>query len=356
MLFLAIALITTFFLNACNASDPEGLFGSDPVKETVPSMPNPLPDGSDAVSYGNRQMISYNTNFILHGNAVYFFRMDRTDCSLCIYDLETGEVSSICQDASCDHSDEDCVGTWAHENLESYGGYLYAQKYDSFDNIQSSHLVRLENGFFTDVMEGSIATFQHGNGGLYLVTADHSLAVVEDGNIRILLDEYTEERSVIIGQYLYSGLGKGFCRVDLNAEKPELEVLLPGINGKTDGHHYYFRNAEDKKFYRCDMDGANRELVCDLNVLPSHFNFDGDYLYCCTMDDEQTLYRIPKDTDTEAQEIAQFPHPMFGVYTLPDRELLFVITTENTETGTRYGYYVMNSDGSDLHKLELPEA
>lgn len=318
-----------------------------PAVQSVVSDPN--------YQYGNMQKNHPSGNYILHDGNVLFSTWDERR-GLFSYSLETGKVSYFCKDATCMHNTSKCVSRGIASNLEAYGGELYAMSDDVEIKI-------LKDDSFETYLDGSVSTFWHGNGKLYVVTADHSLLVYENSSKKpkTVLGEYTGFWNVVFGSYLYGCTGESVIRVDLSAEDPQIEtVIQEGVmhSSIVDGHHIYYMNASDNNYlYRCDLDGNNVVCLLEKSVLAASMNFDNEYLYFrlytnAELDGEDStdVYRMNKADPSQTELIAQFPEPIFQIFTVPSENLLFVTTRDNVERQV----YTMSNDGSNLQKLEIP--
>lgn len=356
-IILFFVMCLCLILCACTpAADPENLFASEETTEaqdrTVPTIPSME---KDYYQYGNMQVGIPAGNFMRYGDAVLFWWITDGQIISYSYDIASGKLSYLCKDAACDHMD--CISAQVYGAMEQYQGTIYAE-------TKSNHIAALNGNQFERVLSGAVNDFVHGNGNLYVMTADNSLLAYENGSNtpRVLLDEYTQFRNVVFGKYLYSGFGQNVCRVDLTAEEPELEVLVANAFGKFDGEYIYY--DIEYKLYRCDMDGNNPEQLTADSIHPGSLNFDDAYLYFRMMQnpdggsagDCQSLYRMSKADPTEVKKIAEFPETecIQAVYTIPGQDLLFVECTHSEET-ERYDLYVMHTDGSDLVQVEFPD-
>ena len=155
----------------------------------------------------------------------------------------------------------------------------------------------------------------------------------------------------------------GNCiRIDLTAENFVEEKLLSGVAPMVDENCIYYWDRTSHLLYRCDLDGRNRERF--LNEPIGYNNFDDEYFYYKIYSDIRydpqhpdnfDIYRTPKDDPTKVEKIATLPETIGGIYTVPGTGKIFV---ENylRDSSVKPVIYVMNTDGSDLKKLELPEA
>lgn len=305
--------------------------------------------------YGNMQKNQPSGNYILHEGDVLFSTWDERR-GLFSYSLETGKVSHFCKDATCMHNTSKCVSRGVESNLEAYGGEFYAMS----DDVE----IKIRKGdSFETYLDGSVSTFWHANSNLYVETADRSLLVYENGSKKpkTVLEEYTGFWNVIFGSYLYGSTGESVIRVDLSADAPQIEtVLQEGVmhSSIVDGHHIYYMNASDNNYlYRCDLDGSNVVCLLEKSVLAASMNFDNEYLYFrlytnAELDgvDSTDVYRMNKADPSQIELIAQFPEPIFQIFTVPSENLLFVTTRDNVERQV----YTISTDGSNLQKLEIP--
>lgn len=190
------------------------------------------------------------------------------------------------------------------------------------------------------------------------------MVVFEEGQDkpRLLVEEFPCFWEVIFGQYLYATDGNSVLRVDLSAEEPSVEVLIPNAVGITDGQHFYYADLKNYFLYRCDMDGSNSELLLEQPVLPASWNFDDEYFYYRLYTDYQLddgpdtydIYRFPKSDPAKIEKLATLPVPAYQVFTVPGTDKLFV-NTRVRSNGEDDDIYVMNTDGSSITRLEIPE-
>lgn len=350
-----------FLLGACGAEDPEDLFGSAEgsdekssqggegvLEESVEGNGQAVLAAEAGYQYGNMQKNVPPGDYMRYEDEIVFHKVCDGQILLFTYDMETGEVSTFSKDAT------DIRSITTYGNLEVYDGELYMQSV-------SNKITKLADGEAERVVDGNVNGFWHANGDLYAVTKDSSLIMFEEGSTeaKTLIDEYSSYWNVIFGQYLYGQSSNGLTRVDLSAEELKEETLLEHVTGIIDGEHiYYADEADDFRFYRCDMDGSNPVLLLDNPVLPASMNFDDTYFYfrlftdlnvsegedCCD------VYRFPKEDPAQIKKIATLPVPVFNIYTVPGYDKIFVTTmTDGFQT------YVMGLDGSDPTPLALPD-
>ena len=366
-------LIFCLMLAACTATDPNNLFettAGDPAdtttsaiattESTEPSEESKASefDGSvmfeEGYQYGNMQK-SPRGKFLRFGNEVLFQYITNGKDRLYSYDLATGEVGSYCKDATCRHNA--CVASRLLGNLEVYKGEIYTL---TFERIP----VRIDDMERIPLTKAQVSSFWHYNDQLYARTGDSSLVVFEEGQDkpRLLVEEFPCFWEVIFGQYLYATDGNSVLRVDLSAEEPSVEVLIPNAVGITDGQHFYYADLKNYFLYRCDMDGSNSELLLEQPVLPASWNFDDEYFYYRLYTDYQLddgpdtydIYRFPKSDPAKIEKLATLPVPAYQVFTVPGTDKLFV-NTRVRSNGEDDDIYVMNTDGSSITRLEIPE-
>ena len=342
-------------LAACApAGDPEQLFGS-PAPTAQGQGDGAGPDaaalpGSGAepgYPYGNMQKNAPSGNFMPYQGQIVFLSNDLAYT----YDPATGAVSLLCRDATCSHLL--CVAGTPWTNLESYDGTLYAM-------VRGWYITALKNGSFETISDGAVYSFWHANGLLYARTQDSSLVVFEPGSDtpRILIDEYTAIWNVVFGNYLYGSTGQGAIRIDLTADEPKAEIIVPGdVTPLVDGEHIYYV-AGDGCFYRCELDGSAPLLLCEQNVLPASWNYDEDYLYFRFYDDSffegedtlgHTIYRMSKSDPGHIEPLAEFPDTVYQIYLVPGCDQLFV-TRHATD-----GIYLVEKQSGEVTELDLPE-
>ena len=384
---ILIFIVFCLALSACDASDPENLFGAGIVQSPETEQEEitaPLPETEQEeistppvaaeegyYQYGNMQIDLPSGNYILYEGSVLFTRFSDGRSLLYTYDMDTEEVSLVCKDATCSHRRADCPSNQVWGNLEQYGGRLYAEIRDRSGGIGAGlvrQVAEWKNGRFEQIIDGSAAAFWHVNGNLYVETADQSLLVYENGSDtpRTLLDEYAERKNVVFGQYLYSSYGQGICRVDLLAADPQVEVLVEdAFTAMVDGEYIYYPNLEDI-LYRCDLDGGNQIPLTDRPIYPGAINFDDDYFYFRYQNVEDPygeeagdLYRFDKDDPSQIEKIAELPEAIHRIFTVPGHDLLFIemYGQETDEHGNTLegAVYTVSSDGSGVTRLDIPE-
>ena len=383
-----IFIIFCLALSACGASDPEDLFGAgapqspEPEQADTAAPPSEMEQENTAAppiaveegyyQYGNMQIDLPSGNYILYEGSVLFNRISDGQRLLYTYDMDTGEVSLVCKDATCSHRRADCPSNRVWGNLEQYDGRFYAEIEDHSGGIGAGLVRRVaewKNGRFEQIIDGSVEAFWHANGNLYVETADQSLLVYENGSDtpRTLLDEYAERKNVVFGQYLYSSYGQGICRVDLLAETPQVEVLVEDAStAMVDGEYIYYPNMQDI-LYRCDLDGGNQIPLTNRPIYPGAINFDDDYVYFRYQnvgapygEEAGDLYRFGKDDPSQIEKIAEFPEAIHRIFTVPGHNLLFIemYGQELDEHGNTMegSVYTVEADGSGAIHLDIPES
>ncbi len=372
---LTFLLAILLLLTACQASDPDNLFGTttppssapDSVPETtVPMEVGVLGEAGNAYAYSTMQGTR---DFAYDGTQVLFIMVVPTEFSsgearLCTYDLSTGEVSFFCRDATCLHKEPSCPSVDILGNLEWYEGKLYATAYNfsakvlQGDRFEKLHLRHLWNFF-------------HANGDLFVKTADGALLRYPggDGDAQVVIEEFTGMNEVVFGEYLYfmDMVGDQLCRFHLNQEDAAIEPLLSNVFCKIDGEHIYYSDMSTWHLYRCDMDGKNPELLLDIPVNVNRSGFDDTYFYYLLYTDfldyphpsgEKLIevWRFPKDDPSQKERIAELPCTDGNVEIVPGYERIFVAcrAREIEESLGKNYLYTMLPDGSDLRLHPLP--
>ncbi len=374
VLLLGIVLCICFGMLACTATDPDNLFetpqgstGSTAPSgtESTQTEPEEFITYTGTYPYGNMQKNIPPGDFVLFGNEVVFSQVQNGKNLLYCYDLNMEAVRLYCEDATCDH--KTCAAADLQSNLEVYNGDLYGIK--KIEELIDSRvhifcLPVVANGNTAEVITSSyVNSFIHHEDKMYIRTADASLVVLEDGQKepRMILEEYNGTSQVIFGNYLYAATFGAFVRVDLTAEKPQEEVLIPDGSGMTDGQHIYYVDEKTGQLYRCDMDGSNAQLLVEQPVLLTSINFDDEYFYYRLYTDRKLngtadscdIYRFPKNDPTQIEKIVTLPVSAYQVFTVPGTGKIFVTT--HAPQGESRPLYVMNTDGSDMKLLEIPE-
>lgn len=371
---LAVLLCTCVLLGACSGvpNDTQGteaatLATQEPVKqpdtteppvqsekEFVKAVYEELPVEDSYYLYGNMQKINADDNFVLYGDKV-LFPGGKKPRGLYSYDLNTGKLELYCETPGCSHDTTECrLLRLPRSNLEYYDGKVYSHHHFSTVKV-------LEDGEWKSLGIYADEAW-HAYGDLFTI-AGRNLKVYEDGagEPRTILRDYQYLANVVFGRYLYSHSCAGLVRVDLLANNPVKEVVMETVFCMVEGDHiYYIDDAEETStyyLYRCDMDGKNSELLLDKPVLPASLNFDDEYLYFRLFTDQKIdgteegkdIYRMSKADPSQVEKIATLDQTAYMTFTVPGRDVLFVNTYPYGS-----GVYVMDSDGSNLRKLEMP--
>lgn len=383
-LLLAVCLCT---LAGCHASDAENRFHlSEPPEaeasgiteaqnttetteaETLPLTPaygESQLDTDPTYNYGNMQVDIPAGNYVPYDGSVLFQATWGGKVHMYIYNLDTGELSLPCKDATCDHLSMECPLGGAWGNLEACQGEVYAMNMSS-----SGTLLKLKNWKWERALAGGVSLFCHRGENLYVRTADGSLVAYENGSTkpRMLVEEFPYSGCVVIGNYLYAHeytFGQ-VVRVDLTSKQPELEVVLENAFGYVDGTYIYYDNfADDHTLYRCDINGENPEKITDRTTMA--VNFDNEYVYFRYVEndtiigeDGHDLYRFPKDDPSKIEKIATLPEYIYRIYTVPGANLLFVDVCpvddwDDWDQEKPSTIYVMNRDGRNPRLLSFPD-
>lgn len=361
VLTLLLVLCVCAGFAACAATDPNNLFEATTAGATVSTssetVPLEEPQASDEYyQYGNMHKGRSSGNFMLLGNEVIFRYIDGGRYKLYTYSLEDGMVFPYCKDATCTHRGSCSYGTLGGA-VEVYKGRIYSRN----TNLQPVELTETGQQILAPKVTG--AAFHHSD-DLYVVTRDSSLVVFEDGSdeYRVILDEYIGFWNVIFGKYLYANDGVNIIRIDLSAAQAKEEVIVADAVGFIDGLHIYYVDQKTNHLYRCNMDGSEPRLLVEHPVLPASLNFDDEYFYYRLFDgmpvDQgegcRDIYRILKTDPSKIDKIATLPDPAYTVYTVPGTGKIFV-TSCVLSNGEDEDIYVMNTDGSGLVRLEIPE-
>lgn len=370
LLFVCLVLCLCIGLIACDAKDPNNLFettAGDPADTTASATASTEPNTQSGINeldssvtfergyqYGNMQKNIPSGDYMLWGNEVLFQVCSNGRFIMYSYELTTGEVAPLCKDATCRH--RDCVAGGVFSNTEVYKGKVYSRS-------KNYQIIELKGDEQELVNKAAVSTFLHHDDKLYIRTMDNSFVVLEeDGEMRELIEEFTGYWNVIFGQYMYATGSNSVLRYDLTAEKPEMEILVTNAGGITDGQHIYYTDYDTCYLYRCDMDGSNVQCLLDQPVLLASMNFDDEYFYYRLFTDYQLddgpdtydIYRFPKSDPGKVEKLATLPVPAYQVFTVPGTGKLFV-HTRTRSNGENPDIYVMNTDGSDVTRLEIPE-
>lgn len=419
IVFAGLLIFLCITMTACTATDPDNLFEIE-LGNTIASTPENPSDTTASVPEDTRSYaedIMYYTgkyqygnmqnggDFMLFGNEVVFsnFVVSNTGYQnfdrVYSYDLIRNEVRSFCKDATCTH--KKCANSPSHGlMMEVYKGKLYG--------INEDDSVIEVNANGTKIVTDAPVFFEffHHDDKLYARTSDSALVVFEAGKKepQVVVEEYTGRNAVVFDDYLYADGEMSFIRVNLTAEEPKAEEIVPNAMGITDGKHIYYVDMKTMYLYRCDMDGSNAQLLAEKPVLRASMNFDDKYFYFRFMKemdyefpdpssipqpipgvsseeewdqydkemdkweeecnqynyerlsgspDCYDLYRFPKEDPTQFEKIATLPHPPYQVFTVPGTGKLFIITY--APVGEEDCTYIMETDGSNPTKLEIPE-
>lgn len=304
-------LLVSLTLTACSAEQSE--------THAIPDGPAPV---------GNMQKDVPSGNFVSADGKILFTAKDKAtdEIQLLSYDPTTEAVTPFCKDATCTHHSADCAAGGIDCNLEGCNGEVYGSS--------SHNIMKLNNGRFEKLIDGSISHFFHCGDNLYVATMDSSLVVFEGNSKepRTLVEEYTGYWETICGGYLYYQFS-GVYRLNLAEEGAEPEMLVENAGHITDGKHIYYAGYDDFKLYRCAMDGSSPELLSDQPVLIASWNFDDEYFYFrhysggdLADGDSCDIYQFPKEDPSQIEKIAELPVPAFQIFTDADSDILFVTT------------------------------
>ena len=363
---IILAFCICLSLTACAATDPNNLFETTekPDDTTVSGMEDTQPDSNEVIlytgtyQYGNMQKNIPAGDFMLLGNEVLFSHHVNRRFLVYSYDLRTGQVRCFCKDATCTH--KDCAAT-LDTNIEVYKGKLYAMR----ANESGEELVMLNGNTVEALLDASVYSFLHHEDKLYVETADSSLVVLEEGQKepQMVLEEYSGIFEMIFGNYLYATkFDTDIFRIDLTAENPQEELLVANAMGMTDGEYIYYGDQTNFQLYRCNMDGSDPLLIDEREVQEGSMNFDEEYFYYRLYTDQKLvgtpdcydIYRFPKDDPTKIEKIATLPVPVHQIFTVPGTGKIFV-TAERLEGEENRAIYILDCDGSNLKKLDIPE-
>ncbi len=367
-----LMLAALLLLSACEASDPENLFGtsvpSESVQETAPLTVGLLGEAGEAYAYSAMQGSRW---FAYDGTQILFvaFRRDAPNTGnvlLYSFDVQTGEISLFCQDATCLHDDVDCPSYDMTAELEYYQGRLYGVS--SID----LYLKVLKNGAFEQVLNDSgIRTFFHADNNLYVATQDNSLLCCPDnsGEWQVILDDYLGNTGIVYHNILYYSHGsRDLYRFDLSLENAMPELLFPDVQHLIDGKHIYYAPDDTRYLYRSNLDGSDSQLLLEEPTLLSRAAFDGNYFYYVLHTDftddphpsgEKAIdiWRFPKSDPSQKELLVTLPCTDCYIEIIPGYERIFLdCTTRGAEGG--YGtpsLYTMKPDGTDLREHTLPE-
>ena len=354
LLWLIVCFCIT--LCACTATDPNNLFETTLGTEETQTDPDEVVLYQGIYQYGNMQKNTPSGDFMLLGNDVLFRHVFDGRFLVCSYDLISGDVGVYCKDATCKH--DTCVARTFSWSIEVYEGTLYGLN----TGADYPQILVAEGDTIETILNPGGLFFHHGD-NLYIRTADASLMVLEKGEKepRMILEECTGYWHTIFGNYLYATTNSDIIWVDLSAEEPKEEILVPNAGGMTDGEYIYYIDRQTTYLYRCAMDGSNPELLVEQPVLLASINFDEEYFYYRLLTDQKLngtpdscdIYRFPKDDPSKIEKIVTLPVSAYQVFTVPGTGKIFVKT--HALEGEERPLYVMNADGSDPKIVEIPE-
>ena len=353
------ALILSFVmmlvsLCACGLNQEETTEGLNDVPQSAITF-----DVDPNYQYGNRQK-QYSGNFYQLGNDVVFSYDNGTRTYLYGYNLETGEVWRYCPDPDCEH--KPCQSDIPYYYLEVYDGKLFGTK-----NTQPTRLNVIDGTQVEAVTNEKVTYSFHYDGKLYVQTANGDLAVLEEGQDKpqVFAKACSFTGSAVFGPYLYTitdyYTARNIVRMDLTADAPSPETLVQNAIGMADGQHIYYVDCETYQLYRCNMDGSNPQLLLEQQVVPVSINFDNEYFYyrptTPIMDqgeDAFDIYRFPKSDPSKIEKFVTLDVPVYQVFTVPGAGKLFVVVLSGTNNKGA-DIYVMDTDGSNPTRLEIPE-
>lgn len=373
-IYIVFALFICVVMTSCDANDRNDLFETPdgkPIDTTIALAEASVSTESSEYSntntydvsvmfemgyqYGNMQKNLPPGGYMRLDNKVLFQPIAINNFRLYSYDLSTGEVQSYCKDATCVH--RSCSAGAIFTNLEIYHGKIYGMN-------SNNELVVIDGGA-AEIMEevGSVSSFIHHNDRLYVRTSDSSLIVLEKGSSapNIILEEYVGFWHVIFGDYLYANTSDNIIRVNITANKPKSEIVIYNAGGITDGQHIYYIDFKTDCLYRCNLDGTDPHLLVGEPVLESSMNFDDEYFYfryysgmpLYEGDKCHDIYRFPKNDPSQIEKIATLEEAAYQVFTVPGTGKIFVETI--AAEGIARPTYVMNTDGSEVTRLKIPE-
>ena len=139
-------------------------------------------------------------------------------------------------------------------------------------------------------------------------------------------------------------------------------MLLANASAVTNGQHIYYVDMATNFLFRCAMDGTGAELLLDQPVHFVGINFDEEYFYFRFFtseknsfnEDSYDLYRFPMNDPAKIEKIATLPAPIANIFTVPGTGKLFVTVYERSN-GEQDDIYALNTDGSNITRLEIPE-
>lgn len=214
------------------------------------------------------------------------------------YDIRTGNVTSLCDDPLCSHSDEACpffgiipYGFHIYNNKIYYTQNYFSTKKDIFSEPETVNIGRfvmydIENRklkVIRNIPDGVLieSKYYHGNYLYYLNTLTD-----ENGNhtfeiCRQNLDNFNIESLIFLGStpsaiafinndriYLVSGVGLYYYSLS-DFSTPHYIYKNDSVDLITDGVYFYVlvRNENGtNSLIRIDMDGNNPTKLCDDNV------------------------------------------------------------------------------------------
>lgn len=315
---------------------------------------------SEEYQYGNMQKNLPAGNFMSYEDQILFTHYSEGRDYFYTMDKSTGKVNLVCQGTLGLAGPEPGAGVAVgiFNNLEQYDGMLYARN-------SRNKIVELRDGRFEKVTDCDVDRFWHANNKLYAVTTEGELVVFEEENQepRVLMKEYKDYWNVVVGHYLYGCSSAGVRRVDLSAQNPWAEVIIPGAFSLIDGEAIYYIDESDMRLYCCDMNGENSVQMTEQPILPASINVDDKYLYFRYFMEEdlagegsREIYRLQKDNLAEPEKIAELPDYAYTIYTVPGYDEIFVVTHESFKQDAPSDIYAVAKDGSRIEKLGLPDS
>lgn len=346
---IVAVLAAMLCLGGCTQDNPNDVFEVSSVTSVAESAAESTINDTVLQDYGyayaNMQKNVPSGDFARYGDEVLFFGKNNGSTVLYTYDLASGEVSTFCKDATCQHTGSACAAGGAVTNLESYGGTVYAL-------TAGGSVLELQNEKFEPIIDSGVKHFFHSDGKLYVQTMDASLLVYEKDFDKptVVIDEYDGYWETVWDDTLYYSFS-GIHAVDLTAEQPTAVDLVQDADCVTDGEYIYYADYTDNLLRRCKPDGGEVEQLTDYGVLAASWNFDDEYFYFRryegALEGDGDIYRMSKADPTQIELLATLPETAYQIYTVPGDDVLFVKTYQ---TGN---VYAVQKDGSDVKLLEL---
>jgi len=350
---LICTLLLCLILPSCGAPKvADGTFATtDPNRIELTDAEDNLYDYDlKTVPYAYADMLTMGNGAIVcdAGEKVLFVAHINSFSTLFTFDKRTGEVTTFCKDAACNHREEAC-SAFGISGLELHNGKIYGNGGGIIHTV-----MELRGDRFESILK-PVDYFRHYENDMYVTAVDGTLLRYANGSTKnpeiVMEDSPHYFHTFIDGYFYYCTTDFTIVRFPLN-DPSKVEKLVDAVQQfRTDGEYLYYPD-ESFLLRRCNLDGSNNVQLTDMPIYAPSVSFDAEYMYFMGNDPtddtaavRNQLFRMKRGTQEAPELIVDTGIRVIYIYPIYATDYLFLTASS--------GMHVINKDGTGLQKLTL---